>query len=161
MSTSTQEMSYKKFDRDLYEKYDTLGKQTVKHFMKQLGYRLVSEEEAYKSHDLVFEKNGDECRVEVQVCRSWETIRFPYATINMPFRKKNNTCDLFVTVNRNGGALLIIPMETMLSSPVIKKDTCYTKEEKFFNAPQSIARQFFNVQGTWLNVEDETLAITF
>jgi hypothetical protein len=152
-------MSNKKFDRELYEKYDALGKSTVKHFMKQLGYKLLSEEEAYKSHDLIFEKDGDEIKVEIQVCRSWETLQFPYATLNMPLRKKSTTSDIFITVNRNGSALLTIPMEKILASPIITKDTCFTRGEKFFNTPQSLARQFFNSDGEWLNLEDDTLAI--
>lgn len=154
--------SYKKFNKSLYEKYDALGKETVKHFMNQMGYTLVSEEEAYKSHDLIITKGDDELRVEIQVCTSWKTLKFPYPTINMPIRKKANTCDLFITVNHNGSALLVIPMETMLRSPVITKDTCYTKGEKFFNAPQSVARQFFNDNSVWCNIEDDAPAhITF
>lgn len=151
-------MSSKKFDKDLYEKYDTLGKQIVKSFMIQNGYQLVSEEEAYKSHDLIFAKNGDDVKVEVQVCRSWQTVGFPYETINMPIRKKLTTSNLFVTVSRNGSSLLIVPMETILASPIITKDTCYTKGEKFFNLPQSKARQYFYEDGLWHNIEDDSVA---
>lgn len=152
-------MTYKPFNKQLYEQYDALGKQSVKSFMKQLGYKLVSEDEAFKSHDLVFEKNGDEIRVEVQVCTSWNSLKFPYATMNMPIRKKHNTCDLFVTVSKTGSALIIISMETMLSSPVITKDTCYTRGEKFFNAPQSLARQFIYEDGIWCNIENDAPAV--
>lgn len=151
-------MTYKPFSKELYEKYDALGKQMVKSFMIQNGYTFVNDEEAYKSHDIVFSKNGDEIRVEVQVCTSWNTLKFPYPTMNMPIRKKHNTCDLFVTVSKSGSSLIIIPMETMLNSPIITKNTCYTNGEKFFNAPQSLARQYFYNDGIWCNIEDDQIA---
>jgi len=133
----------KKFDQALYNECDTLGKNVTKRFMADEGYELTSEVEAYKSHDLIFTKDGKECKVEVEINRRWTTRHYPARTMTVPFRKRFSKADLYIMVSKNGEALLTIPMANVLKADTIVKDTCFTKGERFFCLPISAVRLYY------------------
>lgn len=145
----------KKFDRALYEQCDTFGKTVAKKFMSQEGYKLTSEVEAYKSHDLIFAKDGKHCKVEVEMNLRWMTQNYPYQTLTVPYRKKDSKADFYIMVSKNGEGLLTIPMAEILSAPTIVKDTRYTKQERFFCLPISNARIYFLQDGYYYPIEDD------
>jgi hypothetical protein len=145
----------KKFDRALYEECDTFGKIVAKTFMKQEGYQLTSEVEAYKSHDLIFTKDGKDCKVEVEMNLRWLSKYYPYQTLTVPYRKKDSKADFYIMISKNGGGLLTIPMQEVLSANIIVKDTRFTKQEKFFSLPISKARIYFLQDGYYYPIEDD------
>ena len=53
--------------------------------------------------------------------------------MSVPYRKKDSKADFYVRTNATGSALFFCPMSDVHNSPVIVKDTCYTKNERFFN----------------------------
>lgn len=148
-------MSVKVFDRKLYNECDTFGKTVAKRFMKQDGYEVADELEAYRSHDIIFAKDGNEVKVEVEVRRVWTSKHFPYGSINVPYRKRYSKADLYIMVSKNGEGLLTIPMKDILSANTIVKDTCFTTGERFFDLPTSKATFYFLQDGYYYPIEED------
>lgn len=148
-------MSVKVFDRKLYEECDTFGKAVAKRFMKQEDYELVDDTEAYRSHDLIFMKDGQPVKIEVEINRRWTSRYYPYATVTVPYRKRYSQADLYIMISKNGEGLLTIPMKEVLRADTIVKDTCFTKGERFFSFPQSKARFYFLRDSVYYPIEDE------
>jgi hypothetical protein len=147
--------SSKRFNRTLYEQYDTLGKSTAIHFLGQLGYTLHDDAEAYKSHDLIMkDKDGKLIKVEVEVARAWKDTMFPFRTTTIPYRKKDSKSDVFIQTSLNGNALIFCPMKQVLEADVITKNTIYTNDERFFSIPISKLRQYYCEDGVWYYEEE-------
>lgn len=148
-------MSVKVFDRKLYEECDTFGKTVAKRFMKQEDYELVDDTEAYRSHDLIFMKDGQPIKIEVEINRRWQKRYYPYTTITVPYRKRYSKADLYIMISKNGEALLTIPMKDVLRADTIVKDTCFTTQERFFSLPISSAKFYFLRDSVYYPIEDE------
>lgn len=145
----------KKFDRALYEQYDTFGKTVAKKFMTQEGYKLTNDTEAYQAYDLIFAKNGRHCKVEVEISCGWKSKYYPYQTLTVPYRKRFSKADFYIMISKNGDGLLTIPMQEVLNAETIVKDTRYTIQERFFSLPISKARFYFLQDGQYYPIEDE------
>ena len=148
-------MSVKVFDRKLYEECDTFGKAVSKRFMKQEGFELLDDTEAYKSHDLIFVKNEIPTKVEVEINRRWNSRYYPYETLTVPYRKRYSKADLYIMISKNGEALLTIPMKDVLRADTIVKDTCFTTQERFFSLPISAVRFYYLQDGYYYPLETE------
>jgi hypothetical protein len=148
-------MSVKVFDRKLYNECDTFGKTVAKKFMTQEGYMLVNEDEAYKSHDLIFGKDQKETKVEVEINRRWQRRYYPYATVTVPYRKRFSKADLYIMISKNGEALLTVPMKDVLRADTIVKDTCFTTQERFFSLPISSVKLYYLQDGCYYPIETE------
>lgn len=137
------------FSRSLYNTYDVLGKDTAQNFFRQQGYTITDTSEAYGSHDFIMERDGKSVKVEVEVKRGWKTLHFPFPTHDVPHRKHTSKADIFVQVNHNGSALAYCPMAAVKASKTYVKNTCYTRNERFFAVPTSAMTYMENDQSIW------------
>lgn len=144
-----------RFNKQLYDEYDTFGKLVATKFMVQEGYELLDDTEAYRSHDLIFIKNQIPTKVEVEVKRVWTSRYFPYSTFTVPYRKRYSQADIYIMLSKNGEGLLVIPMKDVLSADTIVKDTCFTTGERFFSLPISKARFYYLQDGAYYPLEEE------
>jgi hypothetical protein len=145
----------KPFDRKLYAENDKFAKDVVSDFMlREHGAVPVPDIERYKDWDLVFEEpSGRLATAEVERKVVWtkdgEWQGWP--TVDIPYRKKDSKADFFMMVNKNGTALMLITVADIKKSPVIVKDTKYTKQEKFFSIPvQQFVLYTKEEDGSWL-----------
>lgn len=145
----------KQFNRQLYNTYDTMGKNIAISFLTALGYRIENTDEAYGSHDFVVSKDGIEKKVEVECKTSWKGVAFPYNTHSVPYRKLCSNADIFIQVNASGDCLATCPMKDVKTSPVIRKNTIYTQNEAFFNVPVSKLTYYRYKNGNWIEMDDD------
>ena len=77
----------KKFDKDLYDTYDSIAKEAAKDALQKKGYTVCDNTDKY-AQDLVAEKDGEMFLVETEVKNVWKGPEFPYDTVQLPERKK-------------------------------------------------------------------------
>ena len=143
----------KKFSYDLFDEYNNRGIQVAVSFLRQLGYKPINFDEAYKSHDFVVEKDGQTYKIECEVTQKWITTAFPYRYMSIPYRKKDSKADYYIRSNNQGTALYFLPMKDILSAEVINKDTIYSTNEPFFNLSVKNLKLYYFEDGDWF--EDE------
>jgi len=131
-----------RFNKQLYDKHDKIGKDTAFSLLSQLGYTLKDDKEAYGSHDFIIERNNKEIKVEVEQKTGWKTIDFPFQTHDVPYRKRTSNAELFIQINNTGNSLAMCNMNQVKTSKVITKNTIYTNNEMFFAVPISNMRYF-------------------
>lgn len=142
------------FTRQLFKEYDELAKEAGKSFLRQAGYTLVNEDEAYGSHDFIVEKDGIPKKVEVEVKNAWKEDLFPYQTHDVSCRKNTSKADIFIQVNARGTAIAMCDMSVVLGSPVYMKncqmpDGRTTKNEPFYAVPISKMRYCYFEDNCW------------
>ena len=141
----------KTFCRSLYTQYNDKGIQVAWDFLKQLGYEMVDRTESFSSHDFLVRKDNHVYAVEAEVSAVWKSRIFPYPTMSVPYRKRHSKADFYVRSNNNGTALFFLPMKDVHQAPVIYKDTCYTKNEPFFNvALEKLELYTLTETGEWV-----------
>ena len=131
----------KKFDKALHEKYDKLGRDTVKGFVKaSWGWEARENPNKY-GVDLLLYSDGALCGcAEVEVRNSWKSKLFPFKDLNVPQRKEkllnNDILTFFFSVNGNTDALFYCKAEDVLSSPLVENKNKYVAEgELFYKVP--------------------------
>ena len=72
----------KRFDRDLYKKYDELAKDATRLHYKKQGTILKDNPDRYRQ-DLVCDDHMVECEVKLV----WDGVDFPYDSVQLPQRK--------------------------------------------------------------------------
>lgn len=77
----------KKFDKDLYDIYDSVAKEAARDALQKKGYTVCDNIDKY-AQDLVAEKDGKMFLVETEVKNVWKGPEFPYDTVQLPERKK-------------------------------------------------------------------------
>lgn len=140
---------YKPFSQALYDENNKKGIQIANDFLTSQGYKFVNDIEAYKSHDFIVQKDNKTYKVEVEISKIWNTIRFPFKSMTVPYRKKDSQADLFIQTNVFGNSLHMCPMTVVKASPVIRKDTRYTKNEPFFNVSLNSLQHFILEDDSW------------
>ena len=78
--------AYKKFDKDLYKKYDESAKKKTKQFIESMGWKVEDHPDKY-AQDLVATKDGKQFLAECEVKLVWDQPKFPFDTIQLPERK--------------------------------------------------------------------------
>ena len=80
--------AYKAFDRSLYMKADTQGKDVISSWLTKQGHSITNTKENY-SCDIVTEKNGVMHNTEVEIKFSWKG-EWPnvWDEIRIPYRKE-------------------------------------------------------------------------
>jgi len=76
----------KRFDRELFQKYDQLAREVTTSYLNSLGYAVVEHPDRY-AQDLIANKDGNEFCVECEVKLVWEGEEFPYPNVQLPERK--------------------------------------------------------------------------
>jgi hypothetical protein len=122
----------KPFSRQLYNENNQRAITKTTEILKTYGYTLHDASEAYKSHDAIYKRNNEFLKVELEVSTAWNTTHFPFPVLTCPYRKAQSKADLYIIYNHDLSSYGIIPMKNVHTSPVIKKNTKYTKDEPFF-----------------------------
>lgn len=128
----------KRFSRDLYNKYDEIGKEaTIKHLEAQ-GYTVRPHESRYMQ-DLRFDDGCVECEVRPQ----WKGEEFPWPVVNLPKRKEKffNEDTLFYIWNADQTrAATFWSYEIKDLEPEEVPNKYCWKDEYFYRIPQSMVR---------------------
>lgn len=132
----------KRFDRDLYEKYDTLAKEGVEKLIDKRIYKVV-ENPKKRGVDLqIYRRKDDKLmfNVETEVKRVWKERQFQYDSVQFPERKakfaKLEVPTLFVMFNEKLSSYLVVKDKDLLKSPCVEVPNryCY-KGEYFYQVP--------------------------
>ncbi len=137
--------AYKAFDRSLYIKADTKGKDVISNLLIKKGHTLTNIKETY-SCDIVTEKNGVTHNSEVEIKfswkeewpLSWEEIRIPYRKHKL-LGKPNLT---FYVLRSDCKQAWEIDADILANVATIKEvpNRYIRKGEKFFHVPVQHAK---------------------
>lgn len=79
----------KRFDRELFEKYDKAARKVTTEFLKGKGYSVIEHPDRYAQDLIAYMPLDDyEFNVECEVKRVWKTDNFPYDSVQLPQRKQ-------------------------------------------------------------------------
>lgn len=138
------------FTHALMRKHDPFAKEVSADLLRQMGYVVEFDPEAYGSHDFLATLKDKTYKVEVEQKNGWEFRQFPFRTHRVSHRKHTSQADLFLQVSKNGKYIAMCPMSVVLASPVVLRDTCFgTKDEPFFDVPTSAMTYYDCEDGTW------------
>lgn len=136
-------MSYKKFDKKLFDKYDDDGRRVVKDFVSKMnkGYEARDNEDKYGADLIVYQHGKKVAYAEVEVRPAWKGPKFPFEDLNIPYRKKklfhNDVKTVFFSINSDLTHMFWCNANTILSSRVATVNNKYVKNEKFFKVQLS------------------------
>ena len=77
----------KRFDRELYDKYDQAVRNVTTNYLVSLGYEVSEHPDRY-AQDLIAYGTDTEFCVECEVKLVWNSQEFPYPNVQLPERKK-------------------------------------------------------------------------
>jgi len=77
----------KRFDRELYQKYDQQARDVTTKFLENIGYEVREHPDRYAQDLIAYGKETEFC-VECEVKLVWDTEDFPYPNVQLPERKK-------------------------------------------------------------------------
>lgn len=77
----------KRFDRDLFQKYDQLARDVTTKYLQSIGYEVTEHPDRYAQDLIAYGTDKDFC-VECEVKLVWEVSEFPYPNVQLPERKK-------------------------------------------------------------------------
>jgi hypothetical protein len=131
-------MRRKRFDRELYEKYDAMAKSYAQREFKKLGLGLVCEEHPQKTHvDLIVEKAPGEILfyVETEIKTALDG-EFPFATLQLPHRKEKfcglDKPTLFMLFSSDGKKYFCVWDQHVVGSSLAEVSNKYIKGGEFF-----------------------------
>jgi len=132
----------KRFDKDLYDKYDKLAKNRVVDIIDKRKYEVVENPKKRGVDLLIYErKTGNHVlNIETEVKRVWKTKDFKYDTVQFPERKskfaKLNVPTLFVMFSENTKNYLVVKDKDLVNSPLKEVPNKYMfKGEYFYQVP--------------------------
>ena len=133
---------YKKFDKELFDKNDSIARSKAKEYFLSKGQEVKDNEDKY-GPDLVL---GSGINVELEVKHSWKGRKFPFKTVQIPERKEKFAkigC-LFVMFNSDLTSGFLIQSKDILESPKVEVSNKFVKSgEKFFQIDIDKCEQFF------------------
>lgn len=133
-----------------FDENDRLAKDVVFSWIRQVGGKIINEDEAYYSHDFIAEIGGKVQKVEVERKKSgWPEDMFRWPTHDVPYRKSTSCADLFFQINQRGTAMMMCPMSVVKSSPVKRKNTYLTVDEPFYAVPVSNVTYYYLEDAVW------------
>ena len=94
-----------KFDRNLYNKYDSLTKNVMSHWLMSEGYKDINTEETYGIDVVCKDKDDVECYFETEIKTSWRD-QWPdsWKEIRIPYRK-HKLIDKWVSSVKSEGCI--------------------------------------------------------
>lgn len=124
----------KPFSQELYDRDDAAKEFVISLFTTRYGWLVYVNPDQY-GIDLIVENERGVFELEVEVKHNWKGQKFPYQTVHFAARKlkfaKNPENVNFIMLNDDWTYAIVIDGPTFASSPIIKKDTIYTKNERF------------------------------
>lgn len=137
----------KRFDRELYEKYDKLAKERVESLIDKRIYQIVENPKKRGVDLLIFRRRDGKhvLNIETEVKRVWKTKDFKYDSVQFPERKAKyaqlEIPTLFVMFNESTKFYLAVKGNDLLKSPCVEVPNKYCfKEEYFFQVPLNKVR---------------------
>lgn len=131
------DMNRKPFDKELYDKDDNAKYQVIS-FLENLDFEAFVNPNTYGIDVIARSKRtGNEWGFEVEVKHVWHGPDYVGDTVHIPERKRKfaKQNSYFAMTNDERTHFLIIPGRIAMVSPIITKDTRYTKNEGFMNIP--------------------------
>lgn len=133
-------MAGKPFSPELYGNDDNAKDQLIDLLSTQ-GWKAWVNPDQYGIDVLSVDPYGDEVQFEVEVKHNWRGRRFQYDGVHFSARKKKFATPDYKTIffmfNHERTHALIVYGKDWLDSPVIVKDTIYTRQEPFVEVPVS------------------------
>jgi hypothetical protein len=134
-------MATKRFDKELHDIYDKMGRDIVKDFVSSFWSMQALDNPNRYGVDLHLYK--DDVLVgyaEVEVRLAWKTLEFPYEDLNVPERKRKllvqDLPTYFFSINKDGTALFHCHGDVVLESETKEVANKYVwKGEQFFKVP--------------------------
>jgi len=77
----------KRFDNQLFQKYDQLARDVTTAYLESLGYAVSEHPDRYAQDLIAYTRDNEFC-VECEVKLVWEVSEFPYPNVQLPERKK-------------------------------------------------------------------------
>lgn len=131
----------KRFDKELHDTYDKLGRDTVKSFVSSFwSMQAVDNPNRYGVDLHLYNNDILVGFAEVEVRLSWKTLEFPYEDLNVPERKRKlleqELPTYFFSINKDATALFHCEAKDVLSCEVKEVANKYVyKGEQFFKVP--------------------------
>jgi hypothetical protein len=135
-------MATKRFDKELHDIYDKMGRDIVKDFVSlNWGMEARCNPKVRGIDLLLYTRDGVLAGyAEVEVRLSWKTLEFPYADLNVPERKRKllnqDLPTFFFSINKDGTALFHCGSDVVLKSKVEEvRNKHVFRDEQFFKVP--------------------------
>ena len=129
-------MKYKAFEQKLHDQYDSEGKYTVIQFFKERNIEARENPDKYGVDIILYRNDKTIGFAEVEVRLMWKGPKFPYSTVNVPFRKKklldNELPTYFFAVNKDLSHVLCCDSEIILKCPVEENPNRFVKSDEYF-----------------------------
>ena len=129
---------YKDFDRDLHNRHDVQGRETVKNYVSAHKDGLIAKDNPDEyGVDLLFYKYDRLVGYgEVEVRTNWKATVFPFKSLHVPERKKklldNALVTLFFSVNEKHTQMFVCKAETVLNAPLVEVSNKYVQKGELF-----------------------------
>jgi hypothetical protein len=135
----------KRFDKDLYDKYDDLARQKTTQYLTSQNFQVEEHPDKY-AQDLIAKHINDDYSyyVECEVKLVWDGIEFPYNTVQLPERKSKFFRDLTRFFIWNKGlthAMTFWSSEIATLEPVEVPNKYVYSGEYFFQVPMSMVEK--------------------
>jgi hypothetical protein len=131
----------KQFDRDLYDRWDSKGKNKISNIVKRNTSLKVIDPISKTDVDLLVYDEGEyKFNIEVEIKLVWGTKDFPYESVQFPARKEKfchkEKPTLFVMFNKDTSSYLCVTSKDLLESPTKIVSNKYVRYgEYFFQVP--------------------------
>jgi hypothetical protein len=133
----------KPFDPALFELTDRRARDAAISWWRGAGYSAIDNADKY-GPDLIVSRDGEDFYVEVETKLGWGNYAFPFATVNIPGRKRKfaKIPNLqFMVFNSRYSRAVIIESEVVLNAATRIMDTRITRQEEFFEIPIEQCKQ--------------------
>lgn len=132
----------KRFDKELYNKYDKAAKDMVNKLFKGTAWTVKVSEKKTAVDFEVYENGKHICYLEAEVKLNWETPEFPYGDVQWPERKwkycQLDKPTIFIMFNRDLSKYLTATGTDLLGSKLeMVRNKYISYGENFFKVPVS------------------------
>ena len=132
----------KRFDKDLFEKYDKKAKRIAKEFYENRGFTTKDNTNRYGVDLILYRDDEHVGFLETEVKAVWKDEPFPYESVQFPERKLKYIIDndkpvTFFMLNAKCNRCLVVEGKDLMNSPLKKVWNKYMRggNEMFFQVP--------------------------
>jgi hypothetical protein len=142
--------AYKKFDKKLFKENDKIAKQlTIKLIKSVFDLNAVENLDEYGVDLCIVMENEVVAYVESEIKMVWDTVNFPYKTVQFPERKAKfarlEKPTLFCMINGLKNRAITVWDMDLLASPLIEVPNRYNPTgELFYQVPLEKVK-FYNI----------------
>jgi len=136
-------VTYKKFDKQLFEENDKIARECAKTYFTSLGYTIEDNPDIY-GPDLILTSGEVKCFIECEIKHNWSGEIFQFDTIQFPQRKAKFAIShgvIFFMINSMKTKALVVSGDVLMKSPLVEVPNRYIqKGELFFQVPLKSAK---------------------